>query len=369
LINKEKAANGFTFTAVSGQWHNFTVENVLPGTGSVEIPVAKEVNTNVNLGEYFVIQAVLVDENGSPITDSAVKITNASTSNLEVNLSELMGINIEGLKAGGTYYFEISESKTNVIEEWIYSDAIYTVSVEVDFFGNTTVSYGDAETPLAFRNTMPGVDLGSLELTKNVEGGDDFWLYYAQFQFLVTFISDMDLSGITVDNSAFESNDGGITWSGLFIPSGRSVRFDGIPKDTEYIIAEASSDYYTVISHEFGMAFGIIGEDDIYEFTEAFVNRMIMGSLELTKEVEGGVWPSPSDAQFNFNIEFYNMWGLDLGRITVSDSTMLTPDINGVIWTWEGALTSGNTEGYRIHDNRNPKQPLLYRRVPRQRQG
>ena len=104
---------------------------------------------------------------------------------------------------------------------------------------------------------------GSLTLTKEVEGNP--WLDHEEFDFVVEFDGDDDLSGITADGG-FTSDDNGKTWNIKLTFGKRSVKFVNIPKGTEYTITEPDvvdgTSIYNAFPFTDGVATGIIGDTE-----------------------------------------------------------------------------------------------------------
>ena len=324
-----------------------TVETTFTNTRNVgSLTITKMVAGNG--GDYekaFTFKVEFIPPEGMPLTYSYSGVgvpAGTLTSGETISLAHGQSITFEELPAGTGYIV----TEDNYIGDEYVSEGLIAE-------GDITTG---VESVAGFTNTR---NVGSLTITKMVAGnGGD---YEKEFAFKVEFTPPAgmpELYTYTRDGdpeSESEISSGDI----VTLSHGQSITIADLPEGSEYRITEmsyADEGYITVVEGERGII--TVGDDDggVPEFFALFTNTRNVGSLTISKTVEGDA--GDRDLPFTFIIEFsrggsYSYGGSKEGviesggKITLKDGEYVVIEDLLVGTTYTVTEVEAGKDGYR----------------------
>ena len=305
--------------------YKLTTGNGLTGTiTNTEDAYQASFTNDRKVGDLTVTKAVAGNGEDAPNALDAFEITVTFTAPTgvtltgEVNGAPVQASNTITLKDGESVKFTgLPEGTTYEVTEADYAANGYEVTFDEyasgDIVARETAAVGIATT---VTNTM---NVGDLSVTKTVTGSGAET--DREFSFTLTLTNE---AGVTVDNT-YETSEGTLTVTGgkatFTLKGGESLSIYGIPEGTDYTVAEddySANGYETTPTGDSSEI--IAGETAQAEFT----NHRDVGSLKITKEVEGNGEDAP-----NALTEF---------EVTV---TLTAPTGVELVGTWKQGEASG----------------------------
>ncbi len=287
------------------------------------------------VGDLTVTKAVAGNGEDAPNALDAFKITVTFTAPAgvtltgEVNGAPVQASNTITLADGESVKFTgLPEGTTYEVTEADYAANGYEVTFDDyasgDIVARETAAAGIATT---VTNTM---NVGDLSIAKAVTGSGAET--EREFEFTLTLTNE---AGVTVDNT-YKTNEGTLTVTGgeatFTLKGGETLTIYGIPEGTDYTVAEedySANGYATTSTGEDGE---IVAEQTAQA---EFTNHRDVGSLKITKEVEGNGEDAPNAlTEFEITVTLTAPTGVDLvgewkqgeasGKVASSNTFTLT---------------------------------------------
>ena len=313
-----------------------TTDNGLTGTiTSTEDAYQASFTNDRKVGDLTVTKAVAGNGEDAPNALDAFEITvtftapNGVTLTGEVNGAPVQASNTITLKDGESVKFTgLPEGTTYEVTEASYAANGYEATFD-EYASGSIVARETAPTGIATTvlNTM---NVGDLSIAKTVTGSGAET--EREFEFTLTLTNE---DGVKVDNT-YETSEGTLTVTGgeatFTLKGGETLTVYGIPEGTDYTVAEedySANGYATTSTGEDGE---IVAEQTAQA---EFTNHRDVGSLKITKEVEGNGEDAPNAlTEFDITVTLTAPTGVELvgewkqgeksGKVASSNTFTLT---------------------------------------------
>ena len=322
----EADENGYVLTTDNGLTGKIT---------STEDAYQASFTNDRKVGDLTVTKAVAGNGEDAPNALDAFKITvtftapNGVTLTGEVNGAPVQASNTITLKDGESVKFTgLPEGTTYEVTEADYAANGYEVTFD-EYASGSIVARETAPPGIAttVTNTM---NVGDLSVTKTVTGSGAET--EREFEFTLTLTNE---DGVKVDNT-YETSEGTLTVTGgeatFTLKDGETLTIYGIPEGTDYTVAEedySANGYETTSTLDSGEI--VAGQTAEAEFT----NHRDVGSLTITKEVEGNGEDAPNAlTEFDITVTLTAPTGVELvgewkqgeksGKVASSNTFTLT---------------------------------------------
>ena len=313
-----------------------TTDNGLTGTiTSTEDAYQASFTNDRKVGDLTVTKAVAGNGEDAPNALDAFEITVTFTAPAgvtltgEVNGAPVQASNTITLKDGESVKFTgLPEGTTYEVTEASYAANGYEATFD-EYASGSIVARETAAAGIAttVTNTM---NVGDLSVTKTVTGSGAET--EREFEFTLTLTNE---DGVTVDNT-YKTSEGELTVTGgeatFTLKGGETLTIYGIPEGTDYTVAEedySANGYETTSTGEDGE---IVAEQTAQA---EFTNHRDVGSLKITKEVEGNGEDAPNAlTEFEITVTLTAPTGVELvgewkqgeksGKVASSNTFTLT---------------------------------------------
>ena len=336
-VTELTVAKGDAETGVADEnGYVLTTDNGLTGKiTSTEDAYQASFTNDRKVGDLTVTKAVAGNGEDAPNALDAFEITVTFTAPTgvtltgEVNGAPVQASNTITLKDGESVKFTgLPEGTTYEVTEASYAANGYEATFD-EYASGSIVARETAPTGIAttVTNTM---NVGDLSIAKTVTGtGAET---EREFEFTLTLTNE---AGVTVDNT-YKTSEGTLTVTGgettFTLKGGETLTIYGIPEGTDYTVAEEdySANGYAMTSTGEG------GEIVAEQTAQAeFTNHRDVGSLKITKEVEGNGEDAPNAlTEFDITVTLTAPTGVELvgewkqgeksGKVASSNTFTLT---------------------------------------------
>ena len=336
-VTELTVAKGDAETGVADEnGYVLTTGNGLTGTiTNTEDAYQASFTNDRKVGDLTVTKAVEGNGEDAPNALDAFKITvtftapNGVTLTGEVNGAPVQASNTITLADGESVKFTgLPEGTTYEVTEASYAANGYEATFD-DYASGSIVASETAPTGIAttVTNTM---NVGDLSVTKTVTGSGAET--EREFVFTLTLTNE---DGVKVDNT-YETSEGTLTVTGgeatFTLKGGETLTIYGIPEGTDYTVTEedySANGYETTSTLDSGEI--VAGQTAEAEFT----NHRDVGSLKITKEVEGNGEDAPNAlTEFDITVTLTAPAGVELvgewkqgeksGKVASSNTFTLT---------------------------------------------